>query len=168
MFSIRIWGKKLGLVLAGMVAACGLWACSPPEVPPYEDERQTYVAPPSLENRPFTVATKFLELIKEERFEDAYSFLGPQARRKVTKRTFANRLGDYFETANTKSSYMGRIVSNEQVSGDTAIVTLEDTLSPDSPDWVWEFEKRHGTWLLQSLDLPPLFIYDNPRQDRWH
>ena len=138
---------------------CLMAACSAPEVPINQKTDDKFIPPPDISRRPFVIATDFLNNVKAKKYKEAYAALGVDAKMRVNLRGFEEGLERYFSMASTKSVYVTRVVVDERVSGDTAIIKVVDVKYPDAPPWIWEFEKTRAGWKIRSLDLPPLFIY---------
>lgn len=142
---------------------CLAVACSAPEVPINQKTDEKFIPPPDISRRPFVIATDFLNNVKNKKYKEAYAALGVDAKMKVNLRGFEEGLERYFSMASTKSVYVTRVVVDERVSGDTAIIKVADVKYPDAPPWIWEFEKTRAGWKIRSLDLPPLYIYKAKR-----
>ncbi len=150
-----------GIVLLALVVPilCLAAACSAPEVPINQKTDEKFVPPPDISRRPFAIASEFLDNVKARKYKEAYASLGVDAKMRVNLKGFEEGLERYFSMASTKSVYVTRVVVDERVSGNSAIIKVADTKYPDAPPWIWEFENTRAGWKIRSLDLPPLFIY---------
>lgn len=158
---IKNWltGKKLVFLVLFVPILCLAVACSTPEVPINQKSDEKFVPPPDISRRPFVIAGEFLDNIKARKYKEAYAALGVDAKMRVNLKGFKEGLERYFAMASTKSVYVTRVVVDERVSGNVAIIKVADAKYPDAPPWIWEFEKTKAGWKIRSLDLPPLFIY---------
>ncbi len=158
---IKNWltGKKLVFLVLFVPILCLAVACSTPEVPINQKSDEKFVPPPDISRRPFVIAGEFLDNIKARKYKEAYAALGVDAKMRVNLKGFEEGLERYFAMASTKSVYVTRVVVDERVSGNVAIIKVADAKYPDAPPWIWEFEKTKAGWKIRSLDLPPLFIY---------
>lgn len=158
--------KKLVLLVLLVPVLCLAGACSAPEVPVNQKTDEKFIPPPDISRRPFTIASEFLDNVKAKNYEKAYAALSVDAKMGVTLKNFEEGMERYFSMASTKSVYVTRVVVDERVSGNSAIIQVADSKYPDAPPWIWEFEKTRAGWKIRSLDLPPLFIYKakKPRQ----
>ncbi len=151
--------KKLVFLALLVPVLCLAAACSTPEVPINQETDEKFVPPPDISRRPFAIANEFLDNVKAKKYKEAYASLSVDAKMRVNLKGFEEGLERYFSMASTKSVYVTRVVVDERVSGDSAIIKVADTKYPDAPPWIWEFEKTRAGWKIRSLDLPPLFIY---------
>lgn len=151
--------KKLVLLVLLIPVLCLAEACSAPEVPINQKTDEKFVPPPDISRRPFVIAGEFLDNVKARKYKEAYATLGVDAKMRVNLKGFEEGMERYYSMASTKSVYVTRVVVDERVSGNSAIIKVADSKYPDAPPWIWEFEKTRAGWKIRSLDLPPLFIY---------
>lgn len=151
--------KRIVLLALVVPILCLAAACSAPEVPINQKTDEKFVPPPDISRRPFAIASEFLDNVKARKYKEAYASLGVDAKMRVNLKGFEEGLERYFSMASTKSVYVTRVVVDERVSGNSAIIKVADTKYPDAPPWIWEFENTRAGWKIRSLDLPPLFIY---------
>ncbi|MBQ7501727.1 hypothetical protein IJT93_03290 [bacterium] len=118
-----------------------------------------YAEAPSIKNHPIELTKSFLNNIRNGKYKEAYGLLSVDAKINLNYQRFEKELTRYMSSASTKSVYVTRVAVNEQITGNTAIVTLEDSKYPTAALWTWEFEKTQAGWRIRSLDLPPLCQY---------
>lgn len=123
-----------------------------------------YAEAPSIKNHPIELAKSFLNDIRSGRFKEAYALLSVDAKINLNYQRFEKELQRYMSAASTKSAYVARTPVDEQITGTTAVVKLEDSQYPTAPLWTWEFENTQAGWKIRSLDLPPLCQYQ-PKKD---
>lgn len=168
-FAFARW-RRAAAALVMLAALSGTWACSPMMIPIKEDNKahEKYVPPPNISKRPYKMAEEFLVAVKRSEFDKAYTYLGVDAKLGVSPSHFRNSMESYFSMASAKSVYMSRVVLNEQIAGNTALVNVGDSAYPDMPAWIWEFEKTNAGWKIRSMDLPPLFTYKPKKSRRYY
>lgn len=145
----------LALVLLWGAAACGR---SPgPEKPPAPGP--TDIPPPPLNARPDGLARTFLDLVRQERFDQAYGYLGTEAKARISPADFSRQLGEAMKIASTRLSFESRWVEGERIEGETAIVKVADRKYPEAQVWNWEFRPEGGAWKIQRLYMPPVVTH---------
>lgn len=119
----------------------------------------TDIPPPPLTARPDGLARSFLDLVRQQRYPQAYGYLGAEARARISEQEFARQLGEAMKTASTRLSYENRWVESERIEGDTAVIMVSDVKYPEAQVWRWEFRREGGEWKLQKLFMPPIVTH---------
>lgn len=151
---VRLWGA--------VVVFCLLTGCGAPPSGPTDGPAD--VLPPDLSNRPFGLASKFLELVQQGNVKQAYGFYSESGRGRVSEITFETELRA-FGTSHGRELSQARVLT-EVIRGEKAQVTLGRQSEGPESVWTLLFANKGGTWVIVSAAGGPFGGHEISQEER--